>query len=162
MSLKMRGNLTLEARREEIWEVLFDPAVLTQIMNKVPGVSVDRFERKALDEYEGAATIRVGMIRGKYEGIVRVVDQRAPEYVRLHSEAKGNGNWLGGELTLALAEQDGKTLLAYEGSGNVDGPIASLGQRMIDTVGRQFIANGTQALAEALTVRTAQLSKRSE
>lgn len=153
MALKIQGNLTVDAPRADVWKILFDPDALKQIMNKIPGVSVERFERKADDQYEGAATIGVAMVKGKYEGVVTIVEQRAPEYLKLRGEGKGGGNWMGGEVALTLADQDAKTLIAYEGTGNVSGPLASLGQRMIDTVGKQFIANGTKALAEELSAR---------
>ncbi len=153
MALKIQGNLTVDAPRADVWKILFDTDALKQIMNKIPGVSVARFERTADDKYEGAATIGVAMIKGKYEGAVTIVEQRALEYLKLRGEGKGGGNWLGGEVALTLADQEGKTFLTYEGSGNVNGPLASLGQRMIDTVGKQFIANGSKALAEELSAR---------
>ncbi len=153
MALKIQGSLTVDAPRADVWKILFDTDALKQIMNKIPGVTVERFQRTADDKYEGAATIGVAMIKGKYEGAVTIVEQRALEYLKLRGEGKGGGNWLGGEVALTLADQEGKTFLAYEGSGNVNGPLASLGQRMIDTVGKQFIANGSKALAEELSAR---------
>ncbi len=158
MPLKIQGSLTVDAPREDIWKILFDPDALKQIMNKIPGVSVERFERKTDDQYSGTATIGVAMVKGKYEGTVTIAEQRAPEFLRLRGEGKGGGNSLGGQVAVTLGDQGAKTLLAYEGSGNVNGPLASLGQRMIDTVGKQFIANGIKALAEELSARAKRAS----
>ncbi len=51
---------------------------------------------------------------------------------------------------MTLTEQGDQTRLDYVGEGNINGPLASVGQRLIDTVGKQIIQNGTKALAEEL------------
>ncbi|MCL4393736.1 MAG: SRPBCC domain-containing protein, partial [Chloroflexi bacterium] len=68
-------------------------------------------------------------------------------------EGKGGGNWTSGEISLTLAEQEGKTLMTYAGQGNLGGPLASVGQRLVDTVGRQLIDQGTKVLAEEIAAR---------
>ncbi|MDE3092109.1 MAG: hypothetical protein KGJ80_22270, partial [Chloroflexota bacterium] len=94
------------------------------------------------------------MIKGKYDGAITVLEKRSPEYVRFHGEGKSGANWTGGDVSLTLTEQENKTRMTYEGIGNVGGTLASVGQRLIDTVGKHFITHGTQALAEELAARS--------
>ncbi len=150
MTLKLQGQVVVDAPAEQIWAKLFDPTAMKQMANKIPGVTVDQFEQQRENQYLGAATIALGMIQGTYAGTVTVLEKRPPEFTRLRAEGKGSGNGMGGELALTLTPQGDKTLLTYVGTGNVTGSIASLGQRLIDTVGRQFVANAAKALAEEL------------
>ncbi len=154
MPLKLADSVVVDAPREQVWNLFFDADVMKTIANRVPGIHVERLLQVTEDRYEGIATIGVAMVKGKYDVVVNIVEKRAPEYVKIKGEGKGGGNIASGEMALTLAEQDGKTLLRYEGTGNVGGALAAVGQRLIDTVGKQFIANGTKALAEELAVRS--------
>jgi uncharacterized protein len=154
MPLRLADSVVVEAPRQQVWDLFFDPDVMKDIANKVPGIKVERLTRVSEDRYEGVATIGVAMVKGKYDIVVNVVDKRAPEFVKIKGEGKGGGNFASGEMTLTLAEQADKTLLKYEGTGNVGGALAAVGQRLIDTVGKQFISSGTKALAEELAARS--------
>ena len=154
MAIKLHGTSEIDATREQVWQMLFDVDVMKKIANKVPGVAVDRLVQVSDDKYEGSAVIGVAMVKGKYDGNISVVEKREPEFVRLRADGKGGGNWTSGEVALTLTDQDGKTLMAYEGTGSVSGPLATLGQRLIDTVGKQFIAAGVKAFAEEIAAQT--------
>ena len=153
MALRIQGNMLVDAPRDMVWDLLFDVEVLKQIANRIPGVTVERLGRVSEDKYEAAATIGVAMVKGKYEGTIVVEERRAPEFVKFRGEGKSGASWTGGDMLLTLTEQDGKTLIAYEGTGNVGGTLASVGQRLIDTVGKHFIAHGTKALSDELAQR---------
>jgi carbon monoxide dehydrogenase subunit G len=154
MALKMQGNITVDAPREQVWNLLFDMQFLQQVINKIPGITVEKIVQVADDKYEATATMGVAMVKGKYAGTISVIEKRAPEFVKFRGDGKGSGNWTSGEMGLTLTDQGGKTLLTYDGSGNVSGALASVGQRLIDTVGKQFIQHGTKAFAEEIAART--------
>ncbi len=154
MSLKIQGNVLVDAPRDRVWNLLFDPKILTAMANQIPGIAVERLVQTAEDQYEGTATIGVAMIKGKYAGTITVLEKRAPDFVKFRGDGKSGGNWTSGEMALTLAEQDGKTLMSYEGTGNVGGMLASVGQRLIDTVGKHFVEHGTKSLAEELAAQS--------
>lgn len=154
MALKIQGAVVVDAARDQVWKLLFDTQVLTAMANKIPGIAVERLVQIADDKYEGTATIGVAMIKGKYTGTITVLDKRASEFVKFRGDGKNAGNWANGDMSLTLSEQDGKTQMTYEGVGNVGGMLASVGQRLIDTVGKHFIEHGTKALAEELAARS--------
>jgi hypothetical protein len=52
-----------------------------------------------------------------------------------------------------LEQEDGRTLLKYDGDMQVGGRIASAGQRMIDTASRSMISQGLESLNNALKAR---------
>src|SRR5262249_10657873 len=153
MPIKLADSVVVDAPRQLVWDLFFDPEVMTSIANRVPGIHVERLVKVTEDRYEGTATIGVAMVKGKYEIVVNIVEKRAPEYVKSKGEGKGGGNFSSGEMALTLTDQGEKTLLKYEGTGNIGGALAAVGQRLIDTVGKQFIAAGTKALAAELAAR---------
>ncbi len=154
MPLKMQGSVTIDAPRTEVWNQLFDTEFLKLVLNRIPGIKVERLEQVAPDKYEGTVMMGVAMIKGKYDGTITVLERRDPEYVKFQGEGKGGGDWTSGVMALTLGEQEGKTIMAYEGGGNVSGKLASVGQRLIDTVGKHFVQNGTKALAQEMAART--------
>ncbi len=154
MAIKIQGRTVIQATREQVWQLLFDVEEMKTIANKIPGITVERLVQISDDKYEGTAVIGVAMVKGKYDGIISVIEKRAGEFVRLRGDGKGGGNWTSGEASLTLHEENGKTVMDYQGTGNVSGPLASLGQRLIDSVGKQFINAGVKAFADELAARS--------
>lgn len=144
----------VEAPRADVWNQLFDTQFLMLVLNRIPGIHVEKLDQVSPDKYEGTVTMGVAMIKGKYDGTITVLEKRAPEYVKFRGEGKGGGDWTSGDMALTLVDQEGKTLLSYEGAGSISGKLASVGQRLIDTVGKHFVQNGTKALAEEMAART--------
>lgn len=153
MPLKIEGNVLVEAPLEEVWNSLFDVQVMKGMANKVPGISVERIEQVSATEYDATATIGVAMVKGQYDGKITILDQRPLEYVKIRGEGKGGGNWTKGEAEVTLVPQDGRTLMNYLGTGNISGQLASVGQRLVDTVGRQIVDQGAKAFAEEIGAR---------
>jgi hypothetical protein len=154
MALRIQGSVIVDAPREQVWVLLFDVEVMKQMANKIPGINVERLTQVSEDKYEGAATIGVAMVKGRYDAAITVIEKRAPEFVRFRGDGKSGANWSSGEMVLTLAEQDGKTVMTYDGTGNVGGTLATVGQRLIDSVGKHFVAHGTRALAQELAARS--------
>ena len=154
MPLKLSGSLTVNAARDQVWGLLFDVESMKQLASKIPGVKIERLVQISDDKYEGTATVGFAMVKGKYDGTLTLTEKRAPEFVKVHAEGKSGANWTSGDVSLTLAQEAGKTILTYEGVGNVGGTLASLGQRLIDTVGKQIVAQGSKALAEELEQRS--------
>ncbi len=153
MPLRIQGSVVVDAPCEDVYNLLLDPELMKQVVNKIPGISVERLEQVSENEYNGAATIGVAMVKGTYDGKITILEQRVGEYVKLRGEGKGGGNWTTGEAELTLSQQDGKTLMSYLGQGNISGQLASVGQRLVDTVGRQFVDQGALLFAEEIVAR---------
>lgn len=151
MAIKIQGTVLVPAPPAQVWDSLLDAPTLARIASRVPGVQVERFERTSPTQYVGAALVSVAMVKGRYDGRVDIVEERPCEYVKLHAGGTGGGNRANGDITLTLGQgQDGGTRLDYEAQGNMTGPLANLGQRLVDSVGRQFIDQGVRALSEEL------------
>jgi len=153
MPIKIDGKVSIDAPREEVWNSLLDLDILKKTAAHVPGVDVERLDQIDEMHYEGTATIGVAAVKGKYSGTITILDKKPVEYMRLKGEGKGGGNWTNGEISMTLTEDADKTLMSFVGQGNLSGPLASVGQRLVDTVGRQLIDQGTRFLAEEISAR---------
>ncbi len=51
---------------------------------------------------------------------------------------------------MTLTPEGETTRLEYSAAGNLTGPLANFGQRLVDSVGKQFISAGAQAMADEL------------
>lgn len=147
MPIRIGGTVNVNAPQQEVWEMLFDLTVMRDIIGRVPGIALERLEQIDDVTYEATAVVGVAAVKGKYDGKITILERRPPEYVRVKGEGKGGGNWTSGQVALTLSQVDGLTQMAYSGQGNLNGPLATLGQRLVDTVGRQFVDQGAKIFA---------------
>ena len=149
--MKLEGEYLFNGPREEVWKLLRDPEVLatalpgTQSLNKLSDT-----------EYEGTMNIRIGPVSGAFTGKLVVSDEVPPESCTLTVDGKGAQGFAKGVGHVQLISQDGgATLLKYTGDLQVGGKLASVGQRMIDTVSKSMTRQGLEALNKALEARVA-------
>ncbi len=153
MPIQIGGKVNINATRDQVWEMIFDVEMMKSVIGRVPGITLERLEQTDDVTYELTAVVGVAAIKGKYDGKISVLEKAPPSYVKIKGEGKGGGNWTSGEVILRLSEAEHATEMAYSGQGNLNGPLASLGQRLVDTVGKQFIDQGAQVMAQEIEQR---------
>jgi carbon monoxide dehydrogenase subunit G len=93
---------------------------------------------------------------GLFDGKVRIADQNPVTSFRLIVEGSGKIGFMKGDGLLTLTAADGGTNVAYDGSVEVGGTIAAVGQRLLDTTSRMLIRRFFEKLnAEAGQTGTA-------
>jgi carbon monoxide dehydrogenase subunit G len=149
--VRIEGEYDFHGPREEVWELVRDPDVLATAL---PGTqSLDQVSES---EYAGKMNIRVGPVAGVFSGRIVVSDEVPPESCTLSVEGKGSPGFVKGTGHITLIDQgDDTTLMKYEGDLQVGGRLASVGQRLIDTVAKSIIRQGLEALSQALEARVA-------
>ncbi len=147
--MKLEGEYTFHGPREEVWAIVRDPEVLatalpgTQSLNKISD-----------NEYEGTMHVRIGPVAGDFAGRLVVSDEVPPERCTLTVEGRGAAGFASGTGHVHLLEQeDGTTLLRYDGEMQIGGKLASVGQRLLDTASKSLIRQGLEALNNALQAR---------
>lgn len=153
MPIQIGGKVNINAPRDQVWEMIFEVETMKNVIGRVPGITLERLEQTDELTYELTAVVGVAAVKGKYDGKISVLEKTPPSYVKIRGEGKGGGNWTSGEVLLNLAVLDNATEMAYSGQGNLNGPLASLGQRLVDTVGKQFIDQGAKVLAQEIEHR---------
>lgn len=147
--MKLEGEYIFDGPREEVWEIVRDPEALASAL---PGTQ--SLEQISENEYAGKMHVRIGPVSGIFAGKIVVSNEVPPESCTLTVDGKGAPGFASGSGHIQLFEQeDGTTLLKYEGDMQVGGRIASVGQRLIDTASRSMIGQGLDSLNNALLAR---------
>lgn len=149
--MQIEGEHLFKGPREDVYMMFRDPDVLasalpgTQALNKIDD-----------QHYEGTMNVRIGMVSGAFSGKLEVADEVAPEHCTLIVDGRGSPGFAKGTGKVDFIDQgDGTTLLKYSGDVQIGGTIASVGQRMIDSVSKSMIKTAFDTLDKALEVRLA-------
>jgi carbon monoxide dehydrogenase subunit G len=147
--VRVEGEYIFDGPREEVWKIVRDPEVLATAL---PGTQ--SLEQVSENEYAGQMHVRIGPVAGVFAGKIVVADEVPPESCTLKVEGRGAPGFANGTGYVKLLEQeDGRTLMLYEGDMQVGGRLASVGQRLIDTASRSMIGQGLESLNNALRAR---------
>jgi carbon monoxide dehydrogenase subunit G len=149
--MKIEGEHTFNGPRVEVWEMIRDPEVLASAL---PGTQ--KLNKLSETDYEGMMNVRVGPVSGSFSGKLVVSDEKPPESCTLTVDGKGAPGFLKGVGHIKFDEQDANTTcMTYEGEVTVGGTLASVGQRMIDSVAKSMIRQGFESMDKALAARLA-------
>ncbi len=149
--MDVSGEYTFDAPQDLVWQALQDPDVLS---NAMPGG--EGFAEVGENEFEGNLKIKVGPVQGKFKGNIQLVDVVAPESYKMKVDGKGAPGFVKATGGIKLTPQGDKTHMVYEGSAQVGGRIASVGQRLMDTSAKSIIRQSLEGLNEYLKVQVAQ------
>ena len=133
--MKVGGSYKFEAPVQRVWDFLIDPQQLQKCM---PGVK--ELRTLAPNEYEGEIDVPLAAVKGQYKGKVKLEDMEPPKHYRIVIDGKGKQGFIKGTGTLDLAETGAnETTLTYAGDAQIGGPLASVGQRMIDGAAKTML-----------------------
>jgi carbon monoxide dehydrogenase subunit G len=148
--MNLNGTFTFNGPRDVVWELLQDPVVLAKVL---PGT--ERLTQTGDDKYEGVMKVSIGpMTAAVFTATVTLQDKVAPEHYTMLIDAKGNVGFARGSAAVKLTEQsDGATLMEYTSDMHVGGRIASVGQRLLDSVAKMMMRQALDALNKELRAR---------
>jgi len=147
--MKIEGTHVFNGPREDVWEMFYDPNVLASAL---PGAQ--KMEMVNEDEFKFDMNVRVGPVSGAFSGELQLDNVVKPDSLTLKGGGKGAPGFLNGVGNIKFKEQeDGTTLMEYEGEVNIGGALASVGQRMIDSVAKSMIRTGFETLDKALAAQ---------
>jgi hypothetical protein len=106
--------------------------------------------------YEATMNVRIGPVSGTFSGNLVLSDEKPPESCTLTVDGRGAPGFARGVGNVQFLESvNGTTLMKYTGEINIGGTLASVGQRMIDSVSKSMIKQGFESLDKALEARMA-------
>ena len=122
----------------------------------VPGC--EQLDKTSDTEFQAIASIKVGPVKARWKGKVRLSDLDPPNGYKISGEGEGGvAGFAKGGATVALTDKDGGTLLTYNVEAQIGGKLAQLGQRLINSAAKKtaddFFANFAKASAAGVAGR---------
>jgi carbon monoxide dehydrogenase subunit G len=146
MAMTMAGEQLLPAPREKVWAALNDVEVLKQC---IPGC--ESLEKLSDTEFQAIATNKIGPVKARFKGKVRLTDLDPPNGYKISGEGDGGiAGFAKGGATVTLTEKDGGTLLSYTVEAQIGGKLAQLGQRLINGVAKKLADDFFAKFAETV------------
>jgi uncharacterized protein len=134
MAMTMTGEVQLPATQETVWAKLNDPEVLKVC---IPGC--ESLEKLSDTEFQAVATNKIGPVKARFKGKVRLSDLDPPNGYRISGEGDGGvAGFAKGGATVTLQPKDGGTLLSYNVEAQIGGKLAQLGQRLINGAAKKL------------------------
>jgi hypothetical protein len=132
--MTMAGEQLLAAPRQVVWEKLNDAEVLKAC---IPGC--ESLDRISDTEFQAVATNKIGPVKARFKGKVRLTDLDPPNGYKISGEGDGGiAGFAKGGATVTLTDKDGGTLLSYNVEAQIGGKLAQLGQRLINGVAKKL------------------------
>ena len=148
--MNLDGTFVFSGPRATVWDLLQDPAVLAKAL---PGT--ERLTQTGEDRYEGVMKVSIGpMTAAALTVNVTLQDKVPPERFTMQLDGKGSVGFARGSATVELREQPGgSTLMQYASNVQIGGRIASVGQRLLDSVSKMMMRQALDALDRELRLR---------
>ena len=133
MAMTMNGEVQLSATRDKVWAMLNDPEVLKSC---IPGC--ETLDKSSDTEFQAIASVKVGPVKARWKGKVKLTDLDPPNGYRIVGEGEGGvAGFAKGNAKVSLSDKDGGTLLSYDVEAQIGGKLAQLGQRLINSAAKK-------------------------
>jgi uncharacterized protein len=139
--VKVEGERQFAAPRAKVWEVLNDPSRMAKTM---PGV--ESFDVQDDRHWRAHVKIPLGMGGLRMSVDFEKTEAREPEFAKLHAKGNGVGAIMNMDTSFRLSEQEGGTRMKWEADVHILGPVASMGQRVLQPIVNQQVSNVLSAL----------------
>ncbi len=147
--MDITGEQWLPSAPEVVWQALHNVDVLRDC---VPGCK--ELTQTSAESYAGSATVGIGVIKGLYKGTLRLLEERQPEFARVQVDAKSGHAEISGDGSLFLEEHREGTLLRYQATARMRGPIAAVGQRLLPAATKSLAEKFFENLEARLKANT--------
>jgi len=148
----MSGEYRIPASREKVWAALNDPETLKA---SIPGC--ESLEMIGDDAFTAKVVAKVGPVKAKFSGEVKLLNINPPESYTISGEGKGGAaGFAKGGADVKLADDgEGGTVLTYTAKADVGGKLAQLGSRLIDGTSKkmadEFFSNFKEQVAPTVS-----------
>jgi carbon monoxide dehydrogenase subunit G len=147
--MEFTGRYAIPASPEAVWDGLNDPELLKTC---IPGC--EEIEKTSPTDFIAKATLKIGPMKATFRGKVTLSNLDPPHRCTLSGEGQGGvAGFAKGNAEIALAPEDGGTVLTYSANASVGGKLAQIGQRLIDGAAKQIADEFFSRFAQALTAK---------
>ncbi len=134
MKMELKGSEDIQAGVQDLWDGLNDPVVLTKC---VPGCKA--MVETGPDSYDVTLQLKVAAVGGSFDGKITLSDKVEPQTCRIAISGGGTLGTGTGTAQFTISEiEPGRSRLDYEGSGEIGGLVAGVGQRILGSVAKHL------------------------
>ncbi len=149
--MELQDEIRISAPRDEVYAALNDPEVLRQC---IPGC--EELTKTSDDELEAKVLLKVGPVKARFGGTVKLDKSGAPEKFSLSGEGSGGtAGFARGGADVELEEDGDETILRYTAKADIGGKLAQLGSRLVTGTAKKlsskFFENFQQVMQERQT-----------
>ena len=139
--MKVEGEREFAAPRDTVWRVLNDPSKMAKTM---PGV--ESFDIR--DDRHWTANVKIPLGLGGLRMSIDLekTEEREPEFARMAIKGNGVGAVMSMDTAFHLTEAAGGTHMRWEADVHLLGPVASMGQRVLQPIVNQQVQHVLTAL----------------
>lgn len=132
--MELHGSVTIAAPLDKVWDALNDPEILRQC---IPGC--EEVEQVAPDELHARVLLKMGPVRARFAGKVKITDVRPQQGYTLNFEGSGgSAGFARGNSVITLQTVGDATQLDYTAQASVAGKLGQIGGRLMDASARQL------------------------
>jgi uncharacterized protein len=143
--VRVSGERDFNAPRETVWRVLNDPALMAKT---IPGV--ESFDVQDDKRWRAHVKIPLGLGGLRMSIDFEKGEEREPEFAALQAKGNGVGAIMNMDTSFHLSEGNSGTHMKWEAEVHILGPVASMGQRVLQPIVNQQVAQVLGALDKQL------------
>jgi carbon monoxide dehydrogenase subunit G len=129
--MQLSANYTFNAPATRVWDLLMDT---TAIAACVPGCQ--ELAPIGPDRYRAKMSVVVAAVTGNFDATIELADQTPPHGYTLRVDGQSRAGFVKGASRIDLSESDGHTRVDVKADVQVGGPVARVGQRLLESVGK--------------------------
>ncbi len=145
--MKLHNEFTVPVGVERAWEVLLD---LERVAPCLPGAELHGSEGS---EFQGQMTIKLGPVRSRYQGTVRIEEADAEAHravMRAQARDDRGGGTAAATISTEMRTIAEGTRVAVETDIQISGPAAQFGRGVMQDVSSKLIGRFADCLAEEM------------
>jgi carbon monoxide dehydrogenase subunit G len=139
--VKVTGERDFQAPLATVWEVLNDPSRMAKMM---PGV--ESFDIQDDKHWRAHVKIPLGLGGMRMSIDFEKTEEREPQFAKLHAKGNGVGAIMNMDTSFHLSETGNGTNMQWEAEVHILGPVASMGQRVLQPIVNQQVSQVLNAL----------------
>jgi carbon monoxide dehydrogenase subunit G len=149
--VELSEEIVINASKDRVYAALNDPEVLQKC---IPGC--EELTKTSDTDLEAKVVLKVGPVKARFKGDVQLDTAGAPDAFSLTGQ--GNGGAAGrakGGADVTLTAVGDTTLLSYQAKAEVNGKLAQLGSRLIQSTAKKLAAEFFKTFAEVMNADNA-------
>lgn len=146
MNLQFQGQELIPKPKDEVWTFINQPKNIAECLPDVLDYQVH-------DEHSFDATVQVavGPVRGKFKFKILLVPQPGASHMDMRISGGGFGSVVDLLASAEVGGEEDTTVLDWQGTATMRGPVATVGGRVLDAQARRVISTTFSNIKARLT-----------